>query len=179
MANKEKMNILRVFAMSLLLCSLVFALCVVFVGVMDVAEDKLEELNPRKTGDMDNTLWLIRHLMYILCVPFLMLVLKLIYIKVGQVRYREWFWCLMAAFVFTFAILLPVAVMYSKGHPPVPDLETGEDTLSFIQKSAEWFMWQFVIFIPPMLYSKVRSDECRNVADGEEIAEDEADSEEV
>ena len=163
MSNKSKVNILRVILCAILLCALVVGTLWLFLRANDVAAEKLEELNPKKTGDMKNMLWLIEKVLYILPVCTLLIFQTLVY-KMSKTKksitHRERAWELIIAFVFTYAVLLPMVLIYSKNNPPVPDPETGVEALSLAARSVQWFMWQILIFMPAILYHRVMANSC-------------------
>lgn len=175
-ADKKKLNILRTIICATLLCALVATLMYGYVKGVEAIGEKLEEINPDKTGDMKNTMWLVEHIMFILPVCIL-LIFQLIFYgiwkeKNAAVMHRECFISLMAVFIFTFAVMLPVVIIYSK-HSPVPiDEETGKELPTLMIKTGEWFMWQFMIFLAPLLYRKVSADTVKNLKNEEEELEE-------
>ena len=181
MSNKPKMNILRTVLCAVALCALMAAMLFLFHGVMDTVTQRLEEIDPKKDGDMKNTLWLIEKILYVLPVCVLLIFQTVFYLTQGNeyasVRYRERAWELIVAFVFTYAILLPAIVIYSNNNPPLPDAETGEETLSLIARSVQWFVWQILIFLPAILYHRVmatgvKDEDNQSENEGKEIEQE-------
>ena len=174
------MNILRTVLCAVALCALMAAMLFLFHGVMDTVTQRLEEIDPQKDGDMKNTLWLIEKMLYIIPVCVLLICQTVIY-KFAKTKksiaYRERAWELIVAFVFTYAILLPAIVIYSNNNPPLPDAETGEETLSLIARSVQWFVWQILIFLPAILYHRVmatgvKDEDNQSENEGKEIEQE-------
>lgn len=176
MLNKPKMNILRTVLCAVALCALMAVMLFLFHGVMDTVTQRLEEIDPQKDGDMKNTLWLIEKMLYIIPVCVLLICQTVIY-KFAKTKksiaYRERAWELIAAFVFTYAILLPAIFIYSNNNPPVVDAETGEEALSLIARSVQWFVWQILIFLPAILYHRVMATSVKDTEVQEEKEETE------
>ena len=174
--DKKKLNILRTVICAVLLCALVMALLYAYVGGLEAVEKKLEEINPDRIGDMKNTMWLIEHIMFILPVCIL-LVFQLIFYTIWKERdaavlHKECFISLLSAFIFTFAVMLPAVIIYSKHAPVQMDEETGKELPTLMIKTGEWFIWQFMIFLAPLLYSKVALDTAKNLENEEEKLEE-------
>lgn len=165
MANKPKLNILRLLLCAFVLCVLMAGIYICYVKSTPIVTQKLEELNPQKQGDMNNTLWLIEKIFFI-CPVFVLLLCQTLFYRTQKsapgIKHREQAWEITAVFLFTYAVLLPAVVMYSKRTPPVIDPVTGDQELSLILKTAQWFMWQFIFFLVPILYHRVRADENKN-----------------
>lgn len=160
--NPQKQNIWRVVLCALLLCALVAGMMYFTPKLFDLATKKLENLNPQKEGDMKNMLWLIDKVLNILPVCVLCIVLTAVYTFNGRgdkVGYCEKFVALSATALFTFLVLLPAVALYSKSHPTYTDAETGQEVLSLAKRTAEWFMWQFLLFCPFIFYYRVKSTE--------------------
>lgn len=175
-ADKKKLNILRTVICSVLLCALAIALMHGYVNGLETVGEKLEELNPDRVDDMKNTMWLVEHVMFILPVCIL-LIFQLVFYAIWKERdaavlHGECFISLLAAFVFTFCVMLPTVIIYSKNTPVQIDEETGKELPTLIIKSAEWFIWQFMIFLAPLLYRKVAADTAKNLEDEEEEIEE-------
>ncbi len=176
-ADKRKLNILRVIICAVVLCALMWTLMYGYADGLELIGEKLEEINPDKTGDMKNTMWLIEHIMFILPVCIL-LIFQLIFYRIWkerdeQVLHKECFISLLVAFLFTYAILLPAVIISSKQAPVPVDEETGKELPTLIIKTGEWFIWQFMIFLAPLLYRKVSADNAQNLqkTEDEEIEE--------
>lgn len=176
-ADKKKLNILRVMICAVVLCAFMWALMYGYAEGIEIIAEKLEEINPNKTGDMKNTMWLIEHIMFILPVCIL-LIFQLVLYAIWKERdatklHRECFISLLAAFLFTYAILLPAVIIFSKQAPAQIDEETGKELPTLMVKTGEWFIWQFMIFLAPLLYRKVSADNTHNLqkAEDEEIEE--------
>lgn len=175
-ADKKKLNILRTVICAIILCGLMCGALWGYVKGLEIITDKLEQINPDKTGDMDNTLWLVEHIMFILPVCVL-LIFQLIFYSIWKekdvtVLHKECFISLLTAFLFTYAIMLPAVIIYSNNAPAALDEMTGEELPSLWIRSAEWFIWQFMIFLAPLLYRKVAADTAKNLEEEEEKLEE-------
>ncbi len=176
-ADKKKLNILRVIICAAVLCALMWALMYGYADGLELIGEKLDQINPDKTGDMKNAMWLIEHIMFILPVCILLIFQLVIYAiwkeREPSVLHRECFISLLVAFLFTYAILLPAVIIYSKQAPVLIDEETGKELPTLIIKTGEWFIWQFIIFLAPLLYRKVSADNTQNLqkTEDEEIEE--------
>lgn len=175
-ADKKKLNILRTLICATLLCVLVATLMYGYVDVLEAVEQKLEEIRPDRTGDMKNAMWLIEHIMFILPVCIL-LIFQLIFYAIwkerdAEVLHREGFISLLAVFIFTFALMLPAVIIYSKNTPVPIDEDTGKELPTLMIKTGEWFIWQFMIFLAPLLYRKVVADTAKNLEEEEEEFEE-------
>ncbi len=176
-ADKKKLNILRIAVCAILLCALMVALMYGYEDGMDIITEKLEKIDPDKTGDMDNVLWLAEHVMFILPVCILLIFQLVLYAiwKEGDtaVLHRECFISLLVSFLFTYAILLPAVIIYSKNTPVLIDEETGKELPTLMIKTGEWFIWQFIIFLAPLLYRRVCAESAQNLqkTEDEEIEE--------
>lgn len=135
-ADKKKLNILRVMICAVILCAFMWALMYGYAEGIEILAEKLEEINPNKTGDMKNTMWLIEHIMFILPVCILLIFQLVLYLiwkeQDAQVLHRECFISLLVAFLFTYAILLPAVIIFSKQAPAQIDEETGKEVYHFI-----------------------------------------------
>ncbi len=175
-ADKKKLNILRTVICAVVLCALVWALMYGYVHGLEAVEEKLEEINPDRMDDMENTMWLIEHIMFILPVCLLLVFQLLLYSiwkeSDASALHRECFISLLVAFLFTYAILLPAVIIASKQAPVLIDEETGKELPTLIIKTGEWFIWQFMIFLAPLLYRKVAADTVKNLEDEEEEREE-------
>ena len=175
-AEKKKLNILRTVICAVILCALMWSLMYGYADGLEIITEKLEEINPDKTGDMDNTLWLIEHIMFIIPVCILLVFQLVLYAiwkeRDASVLHRECFISLLVAFLFTYAILLPAVIIYSKQAPVQIDEETGKELPTLIIKTGEWFIWQFIIFLAPLLYRKVAADTAKNSTEEEEELEE-------
>lgn len=166
-ADKKKLNILRTVVCAVILCGLMAGALLGYDKGLDLMAEKLEEINPDRSDDMENTMWLIEHIMFILPVCIL-LVFQLVIYAIWKERnvfvlHRECFISLLAAFLFTYAIMLPAVIIYSKNAPVLIDEETQKELPTLWIRSAEWFIWQFMIFLAPLLYRKVSADNTRNL----------------
>ena len=159
--KKTKLNLSRLVLCAVVLCVLVCGLVYLYAELMDVAQEKLEMLNPKVDGDVKNFIWLVEKIAYIIPVPMLLLAQMLIYkIEIGvskNTRHRECAWELIVAFIFAYAVLLPLIVFYSKSHPVQPGA-SGAEAMTQAERTIEWFMWQLVIFPVPILYHRVSVD---------------------
>ena len=176
MKNRNKVNIWWILLCSVAMCALVTCMLIVYLKGFDFFTLKLEAVDPNKTDDMTNTLWLIEKVLYVLPVCVLLAFQVVFYKLVGgkkSITHRESAWEMTVALVFTYAVLLPLVITYSKNNPPLPDPETGEETLSIIARSMQWFMWQILIFAPAILYHGAMAKECVDECGDEFTSEEE------
>lgn len=167
MKNKQKLNILRLLLCALVLCVLMVGMYLCYTKGMDVATEKLEGLNPKKEGDMKNTLWLVEKIFFILPVFVLLLCQTLFYRaqkSAQDIKHREQAWEIIVVFLFTYTVLLPAVIIYSK-QTAHADVLFEDVEKSLILRTGQWFMWQVVFFLVPVLYHRLRADEDANKAD--------------
>ena len=172
----KKLNMWRVVMCAVLLCALIAGMMYFSPRILDFATEKLENINPKKEEDMKNTVWLIRLLLNALPVCLLCAVMSVVYSfnKRGDyIGYREKFIVFISTALFTFLVLLPAVVCYSVLHKAYTDPETGEEILSLLQRTGEWFMWQFLIFCPFVFYYKVKFSEVTEERMGEQPGDEE------
>lgn len=164
MADKPKLNILRILLSALVLCALMTGIYICYVKCTPVFSEKLEAIYPQKQDDMKNTLWLIEKIFFI-CPVFVLILCQALFYRTVRcdsiIKHREQAAEFAIVFLFTYAVLLPAVVAYSKRIPPVV---TGDEEITLIMRTAQWFMWQLVFFLVPVLYHKVRADEKKNEA---------------
>ncbi|MBE6547877.1 MAG: hypothetical protein E7667_03230 [Ruminococcaceae bacterium] len=171
-SNKTKTDVLRLIACCIILCLLMITMFICFAGGMEKIGEKLEDIDKYRQNDMKNTVWFIRHAMMILPVILLVAISALLYSTqkddLSYIKHKEQLIEMLVVFIFTFAVILPFVVIYTQKHPPMIDSATGEKTLTLFARTAEWFVWQFIIFIVPLMYHRIRMQDDEILSEFEE-----------
>ncbi len=161
--KSKKINIVRLLCCSLVLCMLVCGMLAFYVKGTDKVTEFCAKVNEDNGGSMANTLWLAEKIFYVLPVCVLALIQTLFYKTQKsadkKVRHSECSLEFFIAFAFTYMVLLPFVLQYSKQNPTTVDPETGEEILSLATRTVQWFMWQFLFFLIPIIYHRSANDE--------------------
>lgn len=179
--KREKINILRLVLCSAAMCLVLVCMLWLYVRGTDKFTEMLAEISPEKDS-MKNTLWLFEKVMYILpvCVIFS---LQLCFYRSQRKRatdlciHREGAAEGAVMYIFTFAVLLPAVYMYSKNHPEPDAVNAAGDaikeTLYFMSRTVQWFMWQAILLLTPLIYHSASCTKARAELERENICEDE------
>lgn len=179
--KRKKINILRLLICSAVMCLAVVCMLCLYIKGTDKINDIILKVSPEQDS-MKNTLWLFEKVMYILPVCII-LPLQLCFYRTQRgvaediCIHREGKAEGIIMYIFTFAVLLPAVYVYSKNHPEAGAVSSSgyeiKETLYFMSRTVQWFMWQAILLIAPAVYHGAACVRAR-AADGQEkICEDE------
>ena len=158
--EKRKLNWLRIFISTLILCVLMALMLWLYATKGQNIFSALEE-----KGGMTNLLWAVKHLLYIAPVILSAIVLSSLYSLDGWERYgvskKEKGIAIVLVTLFTYFVMLPIVVSMSKAPTPLPDIELEllpDAAPTLIEITRGWFFVQIIPFMLWALYMFVRNE---------------------
>lgn len=179
--KRKKINVLRLLICSAVMCMATVCMLWLYIKGTDRINEIILQISPEKDS-MKNTLWLFEKVMYILPVCVI-LPLQVCFYRAQRGRsegiciHREGMIEGIVMYIFTFALLLPAVYVYSENHPEAGAVNSSgyeiKETLYFMSRTVQWFMWQAILLISPAVYHGAALSREREACVREKAYEDE------